>query len=184
MPGFLVRQTGNNNMHTLKNYFYTASLVLSGACLVAMTLLILAQIAARFFGVIIPSSEDFAGWLLSATIFFGLAYTFNTGNHIRVTILLSRLDGRKRRALEFINLVAGLLIAAYLAYYTTYTVYESYIYEDVTDTYLAMPLWIVQSPMAIGSLFLLVAIADSFLAALQGQTPGFIAHEEALNSVE
>lgn len=171
-------------MLTLKKYFYSTSLVLSGTCLVVMTLLILAQIAARFFGVIIPSSEDFAGWLLSATIFFGLAYTFNSGNHIRVTILLSRLSGPSRRLVEFFNLSAGLLISGYLAYYTAYTAYESYIYNDVTDTYLAVPLWLVQLPMALGSVFFFIAITDSFLAALQGKTPGFIAHEEALGSTE
>ena len=171
-------------MHTLKRYFYLTSAVLSGACLVTMTLLILAQIAARTFGVIIPSSEDFAGWLLSATIFFGLAYTFNTGNHIRVTILLSRLGGGVRRMVEFINLTAGTLISGYMAYYTAYTVYESWIYNDVSDTYLAVPLWIVQMPMAVGSLFLLIAIVDSYIAAIQGEKPGFIAHEDALSSAE
>ena len=171
-------------MQTLKHYFYTASAVLSGTCLVVMTLLILAQIAARMFGVIIPSSEDFAGWLLSATIFFGLAYTFNTGNHIRVTILLSRLTGRTRRLVEFINLSAGIFITGYLAYYTAYTAWESYVYEDVSDTYVAMPLWIVQSPMALGSLFLMLAMIDSGVAALQGKKPGFIAHEDALSAAE
>lgn len=174
----------NNNMQTIRHYFYLTSVILSGSCLVVMTLLILAQIVARLFGVIIPSSEDFAGWLLSATIFFGLAYTFNTGGHIRVTILLSRMFGKPRRWLEFFNLCAGLLICAYVAYYTAYTVYESYIYDDVTDTYLVMPLWLVQAPMAIGSLFLLLAVCDSFVAALRGQKPGFIAHEEALDMAE
>ncbi len=171
-------------MNTLRHYFYLTSVVLSGSCLVVMTLLILAQIIARMFGVIIPSSEDFAGWLLSATIFFGLAYTFNEGGHIRVTILLSRLLGSTKRWVEFFNLTTGLMISAYIAYYTSYTVYESYIYHDVTDTYLAMPLWIVQSPMALGSIFFFVAITDSFMSAVQGKTPGFIAHEDALSSGE
>ncbi len=174
----------NNNMHTLRHYFYLASAVLSGSCLVVMTLLILAQIVARIFGVIIPSSEDFAGWLLSATIFFGLAYTFNAGGHIRVTILLSRLRGLTRRWVELVNISAGLLIVGYSTWYTLYTVYESYVYEDVTDTYLVMPLWLVQMPMALGSLFLLIAVADSFFTALCGKTPGYINHEAALESGE
>lgn len=168
-------------MRTLRHYFYQTSVVLSGACLVIMTLLILAQIAARAFGVIIPSSEDFAGWLLSATIFFGLAYTFNEGGHIRVTIMLSRLFGGTRRVLEFINLSLGLMISAYLSYYTLFTVYESWIYDDVTDTYLAVPLWMVQSPMALGSLFFTLAILDNFIAAIRGNTPGFMTHEDDLS---
>ena len=73
-------------MSPIRKYFYLTSGVLSGASLVSMTLLILAQIVARSLDLVIPSSEDFAGWLLSATIFFGLAYTFQQGGHIRVTM--------------------------------------------------------------------------------------------------
>ena len=78
-------------MTAIRNMFYLTSAWGSGMCLILMTLLILAQIVARFMGVVIPSSEDFAGWLLSATLFFGLAYTFNAGGHIRVSIMLMRL---------------------------------------------------------------------------------------------
>lgn len=171
-------------MQTIRHFFYTASLVLSGSCLVIMTLLILAQIGARMMGVIIPSSEDFAGWLLSATVFFGLAYTFNNGGHIRVTILLTRLPLLSRTWLEKFNLLAAVLISGYLMYYTGYTVYDSYIYEEVTDTYLVMPLWQVQTPMALGSLFLFFAVLDNSIDALRGKTPGFIACEEQLGTQE
>ncbi|MFT5706131.1 MAG: TRAP-type C4-dicarboxylate transport system permease small subunit [Oceanospirillaceae bacterium] len=160
------------------------SLFLSGSCLVIMTLLILAQILARLLGIIIPSSEDFAGWLLSATVFFGLAYTFNSGGHIRVTILLTRLPSFSRRWLEMINLVAAVLISGYLMFYTSYTVYDSFSYEEVTDTYLVMPLWIVQMPMALGSLFLFIAVLDNFATALCGKIPGFMAQEEKMNASE
>ncbi len=171
-------------MQTLKRYFYFTSVLLSGSCLVVMTLLILAQIGARMMGQIIPSSEDFAGWLLSATVFFGLAYTFNSGGHIRVTILLTRLGHFKHRSIELINLATGLAISAYLMFYTAYTVYESYIYEEVTDTYLVVPLWLVQSPMAIGSLFLMLAIADNLFDAIRGKTPAYQASENELGGAE
>jgi len=131
---------------------------------------------------VIPSSEDFAGWLLSATIFFGLAYTFQQGGHIRVTMLLTRLSQAKRRYLEFFNLVCGLAISGYLAYYTLFTVYESYDFEDVTDTYLALPLWMVQTPMAVGSLFLFVAMLDSFCIMVSGNTPQYVLSEDELSA--
>jgi TRAP-type C4-dicarboxylate transport system permease small subunit len=168
-------------MNALKKYFYLTSAFLSGACLVLMTLLITAQIFARFLGAVIPSSEDFAGWLLSATIFFGLAYTFNEGGHIRVTMLLVRLGESKRRYLEFFNLFAGLFISGFLAFYTAHTVYESYDFGDVTDTYLVVPLWMVQMPMAIGSLFLFVAMLDSFAGMMAGKTPRYIVNEDAMS---
>jgi TRAP-type C4-dicarboxylate transport system permease small subunit len=168
-------------MNALRKYFYLTSAFLSGACLVLMTLLITAQIFARFLGAVIPSSEDFAGWLLSATIFFGLAYTFNEGGHIRVTMLLVRLGESKRRYLEFFNLFAGLLVSGFLAFYTAHTVYESYDFGDVTDTYLVVPLWMVQMPMAIGSLFLFVAMLDGFTGMITGKKPRYIINEDAMS---
>jgi len=171
-------------MQKIKHFFYQCSLVCSGACLVIMAGLILAQIVARYMGVVIPSSEDFAGWLLSATVFFGLAYTFNNGGHIRVTILLTRLGTKKRQLIETFNLLAAVFISGYLAFYTLYTLYDSYSYDEVTDTYLVMPLWLVQSPMALGSLFLFMAILDNCFSALRGDTPNYISHEESIGAGE
>lgn len=165
-------------MDKLRSIIYTFSAWASAFCLIAMTVLILAQIVARLLGVIIPSSEDFAGWLLSATIFFGLAYTFNTGGHIRLTILLGKLPEKIRKVFEIFALIVGICIAAYLAYYTCFTVYESFDFDDITDTYLPMPLWVVQLPMALGSVFLLFACIDSLLVILSGKTPNYITHEE------
>jgi len=171
-------------MQKLKHYFYKSSLILSGGCLVIMTLLILTQIIARSMSIVIPSSEDFAGWLLSATVFFGLAYTFNAGGHIRVSILLIRLNKTVRCYFEFFNLVISLLVSGYLAYYTFYTVIDSFQYEEVTDTYLAVPLGLVQLPMAIGSLFLFIAILDSIIILFKGETPDYLANEEEIGSME
>ena len=165
-------------MQKIREAVYWFSGWASALCLIAMTLLILAQIIARLLGVIIPSSEDFAGWLLSATIFFGLAYTFNTGGHIRLTILLTKLPVKIRRVFEIFALFVGICIVAFIAYYTSYTVYESFDFEDVSDTYLPVPLWIVQMPMAVGSLFLLFACVDSLIVTLSGETPNYITHEE------
>ena len=171
-------------MTAFRHYFYLTSAFLSGSCLVIMTTLILAQITVRFFDTVIPSSEDFAGWLLSATIFFGLAYTFNEGGHIRVTMLLTRMSLKKRRVMEFFNLVVGLFISGYLALYTFHTVYESYDFEDVTDTYLVVPLWMVQTPMAVGSFFLFIAMLDSLIEMLFGKTktPKYMTNEDELSS--
>lgn len=168
-------------MKKIRQLFYLASAWGSGLCLIAMTLLILAQIIARMINVVIPSSEDFAGWILSAIIFFGLAYTFNNGGHIRVTIALSRLSDRYRHIIEYLNLIIALLISGYLAYYTAFTVYESFVYKEVTDTYLAVPLGLVQLPMAIGSVCLFFAILDSLLLMITGSIPNYISAENELD---
>jgi TRAP-type C4-dicarboxylate transport system permease small subunit len=167
-------------MKKIKDCFYLFSAWASGICLILMVSLILAQIIARLVGIIIPSSEDFAGWLLSATIFFGLAYTFNEGGHIRVTILLNRFSGRLQNFFEYINILIGLSISGYLALYTAVTVYESYDFADVTDTYLAVPLWMIQAPMAIGSAFLFIAMLDALIMMLAGKVPSYVHRENEL----
>jgi TRAP-type C4-dicarboxylate transport system permease small subunit len=169
-------------MKNIKDKFYLFSAWASGTCLVLMVLLILAQIVARLIGEIIPSSEDFAGWILSATIFFGLAYTFHEGGHIRVTIMLNRCSAKKQLFFEYINIVVGLAISGFLAYYTIVTVYDSFDYHEVTDTYLAVPLWMVQTPMAIGSLFLFIALIDAFVDMLTGKVPNYVHREGELEA--
>lgn len=168
-------------MEQARKLFYLASAWGAGLCLITMTLLILSQIGARSIGVVIPSSEDFAGWLLSAIIFFGLAYTFNSGGHIRVTIALSRFPTRIRHRFEYINLSIGLLISGYLAYFTAYTVYESFVYSELTDTYLAVPIGLVQLPMAIGSVCLFIAMLDSLIVMVAGRVPSYISAEDNID---
>lgn len=168
-------------MEKIKRLFYLSSAWSAGVCLLAMTLLIISQIIARAIGVVIPSSEDFAGWLLSAIFFFGLAYTFNNGGHVRVTIALGRFSSRTRHIVEHFNLSIGLLISGYLAYYTAYTVYESFVYSEVTDTYLAVPIGLVQLPMAIGSICLFLAILDGLLTLIAGREPSYITAENNID---
>ena len=134
-----------------------------------MLLLILAQIVARGFGLLIPSSEDFAGWLLAAIIFFGLAYTFQQGGHIKMTLVLHRVKPALKWYLHVINSVAALLLVGFFFYYAVATVYEAYYYSDVTDTYIVLPLWILQLPMALGVLFLWLAIFDDFIIFMQNK---------------
>ena len=71
-------------MRRLLDRLYLAGGVIAGICLVLMALLILAQIVARWFGVIVPSTEDFSGFLLAAASFLALAYTLRSGGHISV----------------------------------------------------------------------------------------------------
>jgi len=53
-------------MRRLLDRLYLGAGALAGLCLVMMALLILGQIVGRWFGVVIPSTEDFSGFLLAA----------------------------------------------------------------------------------------------------------------------
>jgi hypothetical protein len=82
------------------DFLYKACGVLAAIALAGIAVLILAQIVGRFFGLLVPSANEIAGFLMAASSFLALGYAFRSGSHIRVTMLLSRLPVRARRALE------------------------------------------------------------------------------------
>lgn len=173
-----------NTMKNFKDSCYRLSGWLSGICILAITLLLLAQIVGRLFGFIVPSAEDFAGFALAASTFFGLAYTFNEGGHIRVTLVIQRLSIGSRKVQEAIILTLALALTAFIAYASCYMVYESYIYEEVSYGYIPVPLWIPQLPVAIGALALVLAVLDAWVGSLRGQTPNYMKHEDELSFEE
>ena len=152
--------------------------MLAGACIVLITVMILAQIVGRWFGVIIPSTEDFSGYLLAAASFLALAYTFRQGGHIRVTLLIHSLPSVWQRRLMLLTLLVFALIVGYGAYHLSYLVYESWIFEELSQGYIPVPLWMPQLPMALGAVIFFIALLDDIISTLTGHTPTFIKLEE------
>jgi TRAP-type C4-dicarboxylate transport system permease small subunit len=173
-----------NTMSRLKEKLYLCSGLLSGLCIVIITLLLLAQIIGRLFGFIVPSAEDFAGYALAASTFLGLAYTFREGGHIRVTLVIQRFSPLPRKIQEGLILTFSLALLSYLAYACSYMVYESYIYEEVSYGYVPVPLWIPQVPVAIGVIALTLAILDAWIMAIRGEQPNYAKQEDALSLEE
>jgi len=152
--------------------------MLAGACIVLITVMILAQIVGRWFGVIIPSTEDFSGYLLAAASFLALAYTFRLGGHIRVTLLIHSLPSAWQRRLMLLTLLVFALIVGYGAYHLSYLVYESWIFEELSQGYIPVPLWMPQLPMALGAVIFFIALLDDIISTLMGHTPSFVELEE------
>ncbi len=160
------------------NKLYLGSSLLAGTCIVLITLMILAQIVGRWFGLIIPSTEDFSGYFLAAATFLALPYTFRSGGHIRVTILVNLLKGTAQRTALGFALLVFICLITYGSYYAIAFVYESWSFHEVSQGYISIPLWIPQSFMALGLVIFLIALIDDFLLLLSGKTPAFVSLEE------
>ncbi len=157
---------------------YTAAGIIAGGCIVLITVMILAQIVGRWFGVIIPSTEDFSGYLLAAASFLALAYTFRHGAHIRVTLLIHLLSSAHQRKLMYLVLFIFSVITGFGAYHLSYLVYESWSFRELSQGYIAIPIWIPQLPMALGAVILFIALVDDIVSSLLGHTPSFLELEE------
>jgi len=165
-------------MRKILDKLYLGSGMLAGLFIILITIMILAQIVGRWFGMVIPSTEDFAGFFLAATTFLALAYTFRMGGHIRVTILVHLLKGKLQRFALALALLVFIVMIAYGVYYTGAFAYESWSFHELSQGYIAVPLWIPQLAMVVGLAIFLIALIDDLILVLSGNTPTFVGLEE------
>tara|TARA_B100001996_G_scaffold66707_1_gene48432 strand:- start:351 stop:866 length:516 start_codon:yes stop_codon:yes gene_type:complete len=160
-------------MRKILNKIYLLSGYLSAIFLALIALTIIAQILGRFVNVTIDSTET-AGFSLAALTFFGLAYTFRGGEHIRVTLLTRLLEKNIKKYQELFALIFCILFTAYLAYWAWDFVYFSFIFEDISPGLLAIPFWIPRLSMSLGVTIFLIALIDDFIFVLNNQEASYV----------
>lgn len=156
-------------------YAFTA--FLAATAMVAIAALILIQVVLRLFGTQLKSADDFAGYALVGTIALGLAPTYRHNAHIRVGLLIERfaLDTALRRALELFVVSLSLVMVAWATWISITFVHESYIYNEMSQGLLAIPLWMPQFFMAFGFVTFFVALLDDLVVHLKGGTQSHLA---------
>jgi TRAP-type C4-dicarboxylate transport system permease small subunit len=147
---------------------YDGAAWLAAVAMVGLLAMVLLSIVSRQLHFHVPGTDAYAGYLMAGAGFLALAHTFKRGEHIRVTLLLSRLSGPARRALEIWALAAGSGLAGLAAWYSVRLVWQSHAFNDISTSNDATPLWIPQLGMAVGSVILLVAFVDELVLELRG----------------
>jgi len=151
---------------------YLASGVLAGVFLAGIAVTIILQIAGRFAGLTIDSTES-AGFCMAASSFLGLAYALKSGEHIRVNLLIRYLSPGARRLIELWCCAFGAVGMAIFAWWAFDLVWQSYTFGDLSPGLLAMPFWIPQLGMAVGASLMVVAFVDEFVCILAGLIPAY-----------
>lgn len=154
-----------NFLHRL----YRLSGLLSAASLVLICVLIMAQVIARNLGSTVRDAEEFASWAMAAAGFLGLPYALHSGSHIRVQVGMRFIPRPLHHPMEVLASVIGLVIAAYLAWYCTAFVIDSYRFNEVSQGLIAVPLWLPQLPMVIGTVLLTLAFGERLVRVLWHQ---------------
>jgi TRAP-type C4-dicarboxylate transport system permease small subunit len=147
--------------------------ILAGIFLVGICALMLAISLSREIGFQVRAGDDITGWLCAAMSALGLAYTFKSGDVVRVGLLVEKFEGRKRLVIEAACLVIGCLITGYFAYYACDLVWDSYRFNERAQGVLAIPMWIPQLGMATGAVVQFIAFADELVCTLMGQRPSY-----------
>ncbi len=141
---------------------YDAAGIVAAVCLVALLVVIVLQMAARWTGVEFPGSTQYAGYLMASSSFLAFAHALNRGAHIRVSLFVQALGARRFWG-ELWCFLIGSAAACYLAYYAVRFVYWSHKLHDISQGQDMTPLWIPQIPMAAGAVLLALCFLDNLV---------------------
>jgi TRAP-type C4-dicarboxylate transport system permease small subunit len=175
-------RTGPHPYHTViavLSPVYRWSGYLAGLCLASIFAITMVQIIGRLIRWNPLGLTNYASYLMAATVFCGLAHTFDTGSHIRIELFLS-MAGRARWLIERIGFLISSAIAIWLAYFAWSMVYWSYILGDISEGMDATMLWIPQLAMAGGVTLFAIGVIDRTLRLLLLGDHGLEAAPDAL----
>lgn len=147
---------------------YTVAGYLAAFFLAMIAVVILAQIGGRLLGYVVPDGDDLAGWCMAASSFLSLAYALRQGDHIRVSLLTDRLPRTGRRIAEIWAHLVGAGVAVFFAVNAVLFVMDSLEFGDKSTGVLAVPLWIPQAGMAVGTVLIALALVDDLVRLLAG----------------
>ena len=132
----------------------------AGATMLFLILLmVVAQMIARWIEVPVTGLTEIAGYCMGATSFFGLGYALSKNSHIRVNLIVGQ-KGEENRIADILCTLVGTVLAAALAYFAIKATVLSYRFNEISQGQDAMPTWIPQIAMSIGTVVLLIALID------------------------
>ncbi len=160
---------------------YDGAAWLAALAMIGVLVAVLLSILSRQLGFHVAGTDAYAGYSMAAAGFLALAHTLKHNEHIRVTLVLGRLHGKAKHALEMWALTAAVALAALFAFYSVRLAWQSHVLNDISTSNDATPLWIPQLTMAVGTVVLLVALMDEWWLELTGRRVT-VESEEALHN--
>ncbi|MBB4005491.1 TRAP transporter small permease [Aurantimonas endophytica] len=168
-------------MRRVLDTLYSAAAGVAALCLLAILLLVAAQVGARTLDVllvaagltptrfVVPSLAEIAGFLLAGATFLALADTLAKNVHIRVDLVTARLPAGLRQGVDGVVALVGAAVAGFGAYATGALALKSYSFDDVSYGMVAVPLALPQATLALGLVILTIALVDEAVLAFTGR---------------
>lgn len=151
------------------DFLYLAAGILAAMFMIGTLAMVLASVLGRMLNFNLRGSDAYAGYCMAAAGFLALAHTLKRGEHIRVTLVLERMGATGRHRLELVAHAIALFFSGMFAFFTARLVYQSYVFNDISQGNDATPLWIPQIAMAVGAAVLFIAILDEFVLLVSGR---------------
>jgi TRAP-type C4-dicarboxylate transport system permease small subunit len=157
---------------------YALGGLLAALCVLTILILMIGASVGRSLDWRVGWVNDVVAWLCAAAAFLGMAYSFRNGDFVRVTLVLEMVPPRVRRLLELFSLFVATVSIVYLGYWAVRFTMESYEFNDMDGTLIAIPIWIPQMSFVVGALILVIAVLDECVQVLRGHKPSYVARVE------
>ncbi|MFN4017258.1 MAG: TRAP transporter small permease [Reyranella sp.] len=151
---------------------YNVSGLLAAFFLVMIGVTILLQIAGRFLNFAFDATE-ISGFCMAASTFLGLAYTLRSNAHIRVTLVVGKFSAESKRRIEIWCCSLGAVAFAFVSANAWLMAYESFLFGDTSPGLMAVPFWIPQIGMALGTSIMTIGFVDELVQTIGGKIPDF-----------
>ena len=162
---------------------YLAGGILGAIALMAIGVIIAAQVIGRQFGATVLGADDLTAFSVAASATLPLAYAFRHGAHIRVDLIIGHTKGAPRYVMETVALVMAVLVAGYFAHSALDLTTDSLDFGDVAQGSVPWPLWIPQLLCGIGAALFALCLFDDLIVHVAGGTPSYRRAAEA-NALE
>ena len=160
-------------MRVFLDRLYLYAGYLAGAFMVSIFVQMMVLSAGRPVGLNIPAADDFVSWCMAAMAFLGLAHTFRHGEMIRVGLLIDKLPEHSRHWVELGCLIIGTGFIGFFAYHAVKMNYQSYLFGDMSQGVVLVPMWIPQIGYSTGLVILLIAFVDELIHVALGNPPRY-----------
>lgn len=160
-------------MRTALDKLYLWSGYAAGFFLVAIFAIMMFMSVGREFDLNIPAGDDFASWCMAAMAFLGLAHTFKRGEMIRVGIVVEKVTGKKRWAVEMLALGIATVFTLYFSWFAVRMTYDSFRFHDMSTGVISVPLWLPQLGYCVGLIILSIALIDEMIHVVRGNKPSY-----------
>lgn len=111
------------------------------------------------FSITIGIVDELMGYFLVAIVFLGLGQSIRQGALLRVDVFINALGNRVRWLLDRVFALIGVAIMSIYVFHLWNLVANSYRRGSVSGSAVAIPLWIPQSFMVVGSILAVVGFA-------------------------
>ena len=161
-------------MRRLLDFLYAAAGALAALCVLAIFVLMIYSSIGREMGWRVGIVNDLVSWLCAAAAFLAMAQAFRNGDFVRVTLLLEKVSPPARRVLEIVSLVIACFAIGYLAFWASRFTYESWVFKDMSNGLVAVPIWIPQVAFVVGAWLFFIAVLDEMVLVARGARPTYV----------